>query len=952
MKKLLFSLLLSFVAVSSTFAAVGKQVPVRKVAKAMLAAPTQNGASWSESFEDCDESDMFWLPEGWTAKRTPEYVNPEEPHTWAVIRQMSLFYPEPVDGTHYATCYYNDDAYQDEWLYTPELTPKQGEYFTYFVTLQPYFLFDTEKYDTETGVMSEYVSTADLRLHVSVDGGEWQMVNSLYDLYKDEDIQKIYEEAFYGYVSNRKMFVDMAEYVGHSVRFGFQYVGQGGSSMYLDDLRLAPLTLTAGYKAPAQAMYFGMTPDFKQPSSYLFLPQQTDLVWTNTSSLEAVSFDWTYSGTTNYNEKLHSTNPSLTTNYASYVPRAEQVTGSENTVDVPLLAVVGVDGQTATYAHPAQKMVIGGKAEVFDGTETMHTGATYCDPAKGYNILTNADGVPYFGVGEGNKELWTRLFGTEAWVTGMGVMVSEPQTPWTMRGLHIQGIGNITKAKKLSVAVRKFNVYGSVDEEPIATAVIDLDNIVEEPYEEGENGVNIYTLPFLFPDPVTIDSDVIITLEGLTKAASWFAPLQTAEFETTDVEASHAIFVYSYNDNYGVQTGMNYVSNLSLMSESGDVVPCATNFFFNFDIAYGDCDDWGHIDIEPAGLEMPELTIAPNTIQVVDAEELVTAFADESESKPMNCAFYDEADEDNLTLYLCVGKLFDYDGQEFYSDVLYNTYNVKLTLPKSAVDAGEQVIDGTTIAAQYYDIIYKDRLVVATSGTVKVDKVGDHLYSVDIRMLDNSTGIAVGANYSHTETWLMRDYNVERPNPSQFELKKSGRVVTHHDILSCVVDQSNEDVPVFYLVDQENVKSVAEVQALPNDIYVRISMPAELMDGMMKGFSGWSNDDMTVTYKGIDYNHSGCQHDDTCYGGNVQVVEYDTDNNKVEINATIFTMILEDRCNMNLHYAGPFVVNDVSTCIKNVDADVDARLYNLQGQRIARPVKGIVISNGRKVLVR
>lgn len=943
-------MLLTFVVSLSATAGKGIQKPVRKTVKAAKAPASP---SWSESFEDCDESDMFWLPEGWTAKRTEAFANPAEPHTWAVIKQMSMFYPEPVDGTHYATCYYNDDAYQDEWLYTPELTPAQGEYFTYYVSLKPFFLYDISKYDEKNGTMSEYIPTADLRLHISVDGGEWQQLNSMYDLYLNEDINELYEVAHNGYVSNRKMFVDMAPYVGHSVRFGFQYVGQGGNSMYLDDLRLTPLSMTVGYDVPQGTMYLGMTPDFRQPSDYLFVPDNTELVWHNTSSLEAIAFDWTYVDGADYTKVNHSSASDLTTVYTGYVSADKQVTHTENIIDVPSLAVDGQAGLHDTYTHPAGKMLVGGKAEVFSNGERLQTGASYCNPKFGHDILTTRDGVPYFGVGEGNKALWTKLFGTEAEVTGMGVYVTEPAKPWTMRGLHIQGIGSIERPYKLTVAVRKFNVYGSVDEEPVATAVIDVDNIVEQ---DDPSGKKLYTLPFLFADPITIDKDVIITLEGLPKAATWFAPLQTKQYES-DIENSRAIFVYNYNDNYGMQTGMNYVSNLGVVDENGETMPCATNFFFNFDIAYGDCDDWGHVDVTVPGPEMPELTYADNTIVFVDAETLVSQFAEELPYKPLVCGFYDEATADRLTLYVCIGELYEYEGGPFYSDKVNDTYYIKLSMPAAFVDGKEHAIDNQEVTVDYYDLLSHSWVFHATEGKICVDKTGEHVYSVDVKALDAPACLAIGARYCRPDEWRFHDFNEVRPDSSEFAFTSGGRVMSHYDILSCVVDQSNPDIPVFYLADEEDLTTVAEVMELPDDEYVTISCPVELMDGLMKGFSGWSNDDLTVTYMGIDYNHSGCQHDDTCYGGNVAVLLYDTENNMVNINSKIFTMINYNKYNMTLHYEGPFSVDNVASGISTVETNInDGAVYNLAGQRInlksGSHGKQIVIKDGKKYLIR
>lgn len=956
-RSILLAVMASMVAVLS---AVAQSIPMQTVKQAVLKEKNfvrrSEAAmpSWKESFEDWDEQDMFWLPEGWTAKRTEAFVDTEDPHTWAVQKQLNIYYPAPVDGSYYMTCYYNDDAEQDEWIYSPAVTPKEGEFLTYFVTLRPFFLFDQQYFDRTSESFSQLVSTADLKLYVSVDGGEWQQMHSLFDLYKEENISELYELAHDGYLSNRKMFLDMAPYVGHQVRFAFRYHGMGGETLWLDDIELTKPSMTVGYKLPESKLYMGMTPDFKQPSTYIYLPDETPLTWMNTSSMEALTFDWSYVGTSNYTETSHSSDAVLTTTYTGYVPRTEQVTGEENIISVPTLSVSGVGGLTGSFTHPYAKMLIGGKAELRGANgEVQKTGASFCHPSKGTDVMIASNGAPFFGVGDGNKTLWTNIFGIEAEVTGVGMLVDKPLKAWKMRGLHIQGVGNITRPYRLSVSVHKFNVYGSVEDEPIATAVIDEANIVAQP--DPMTGLTMYTLPFIFEDVFTLDRDVIFMLDGLPQAATWFAPLQTAQYED-DVEDSHAIFKYNYADQGETYQGMNYVSNLGVYNEQGEPVACATNFFFNFDMAYGDCDDWGHVDIDVTGPEMPNITAADNTIVLVNAETLESLYGDGVPYKPLLCGFYDEKDDDLLTLYLCIGQLYEYEEGPFYSDKVNDTYYIRMTLPKSMVDGMEHAIGMDDIVVDYYDLLSHQWVFNATSGAVRVSQTADHVYEVDIKALDSHSFTALAARYCHTDAWRMHDYNEQRPDPSQFEFTKSGRVMDHHDILSCVVDQTNPDLPVFYFADEEGLTTVAEVKALDQKRYITIQCPTELMDGLMKGFSGWANDDLTISYMGLLYNHSNCQHDETCYGGNVAVLQYDTENNKLTINAKIFTMTQYNMYNMALHYEGGFSAEGGSTGVTNVNDDdndnddVRRGIFNLSGQRVSPSYKGIVIKDGKKVM--
>lgn len=948
-KKLLITLYLclaSFIGANAQVASA-KGVPVRKVMEASLDAPAPS-YSWKESFEGWNGQDIFWLPDGWSAKRTPDFMDKQDPHTWALSKQLNMYYPEPVDGQYYACCYYNDNDPQDEWLYSPELTPKQNDYLTYYVILDPVYLFDMQYYDEATDAFTQLAPSADLKLYISVEGGEWEQLNSMYDLYKDQNINVLIEQSHNGYIQQRKMFVDMAPYVGKKVKFGFRYHGQGGNSIWLDDIELTSISLKAQYNLPKGTMYFGMTPDFQQPANYLYMPDNATLTWRNSSSLEAQTFDWAYANTSNYSQIDHKTNVDLLTTYKNYVPRAQQVTGNENIAVLPSLTAYGVGGAEPSYTHPAEKMVIGGKAEYVADGVTYQTGASFCDPAKGYEIMTTATGVPYFGVGEGNRTLWTQLFGTETEVIGVGMYVKKPAKSWKVRGLHIQGIGDITRAYKLRVSVRQFDIYGSVEEEPIATAVIDVDNIV---VQDDPSGKKLYTLPFIFEDVLTVSRDVIITLDGLRDAATWFAPLQTAKYEES-TDDSHAIFEYVYADGDAQYKGLNYVSNLSTRDDSGKTVPCATNFYFNFDMAYGDCDDWGHIDVEVPGPDMPAIECADNTIKLIDAETGESLY-DEAEYKPLVCGFYDEADENDLTLYVCIGELYEYEGGPFYSDKVNDTYYIKVSLPKALADGEEHDVDGNDVIVEYYDMMTHSWLLYATKGTVSVKETAPHVYAVDVKALDALTSVALAARYVRSDEWRWRNFNETRPNPSQFDLTSGGRVMEHHDILSCVVDQSDAELPVFYLADEAGLTTVADVKALDSKKYVSIACPTSLMDGLMKGFSGWANDDLTVTYMGLRYNHSGCKNDETCYGGNVAVLEYDTENNYVNINSKIFTMTQYNMYNLTIHYEGDFAVDNYTAGIDEIASSqshdkTNAQPYNLQGQRVNGAQKGIIIVNGKK----
>lgn len=352
--------------------------------------------------------------------------------------------------------------------------------------------------------------------------------------------------------------------------------------------------------------------------------------------------------------------------------------------------------------------------------------------------------------------------------------------------------------------------------------------------------------------------------------------------------------------------------------------------------------------LSASAMAMPDFDYEDNTM-VLSAVNPKPG--DSPSTLPLRCGFYDESVNDRLTLYVVVGELYEIEGGAFYSDKLFDTRFIQVTIPSAQLGA-TATVDGEQVTVSYYDMMSDDWLLHAEEGWVSVSETAEHVYDVELQVSDNTHNLALGGHICHTDAWRWRDYNEVRPNPNQFELKYGGEVREHHDILSCLVDESNPDLPKFYLIDQPGITKLRQIRNLSDDQYVIIQMPPSLMDGMIKGFSGWSDDQLTVTYKGIDYNHSGCQNDETCYGGNVQMVTYDRDAHLIEINSTIYTMMAEDYSNLLLHYAGSFVVNGEQSGIDNIDMDPSASTYyNLQGQRVNRPESNrIVIRNGKKVI--
>lgn len=901
--------------------------------------------AWSESFEDWAGDDYFWLPEGWSRKATPEYMTPTNPHTWFVNKQSNEYVPAPIDGAVYAEILYND-APQDEWLYTCELHPQDGDWFQYYVIFRPFLLFDYSKYDYKTDTFSSYDVVCDLQTYVSVDGGEYQQLNSLAEEYKNVDVHEISEVYYNGFMTNKKLSFDFSAYAGHTVKVAFRYVATDGDSMWIDAMTLGKPSMTAGYNQPESALYLGMTRDFQQPVRSLYLPDSTPLTWSNTSSLEATDFVWTYPSATDYTQNSTATTADLTASFSSFVTETDAASVAHNTLQVPQLHANGIASLSADYTLPIPTMKVGGKAQAAVDGEIVRMGASTCNPDDGVDILMLA-GQPLFGYMKGAESLWPYIFGLSSDanlnLTAIANHFPKPEKPYAVRGVTVQCAGEISNPAFLKVSAYRRNIYGSLEETPEATAIIDVDNIYSEPLEPGSS-VMLYTLPFLFADPFEVNTALWYKIEGITNAFNLFIPLQTAEA----ADDAHGYFELEYTEG---GTSEKYIYNIGALTLEGK--DRRNSFFFNLDMAYGDHDDWGHIDIEQPQPEMPELNVEPNSMKMVNLLD-----EDDSRTLPMRCGFYEDDDPYLLTLYPCIGELYEYEEGPYYFADRYSTYHFCITIPRYMIGKTQEIGSDEDLTVRYYDVLAGKWLVdESTSGTVLVEQTGDHMYSVSLKVLDANTLYAVAANFTPTEAWRWHDYSDERPNPNEYKLVRGGKYSAVHAINSCVVDATDADLYKVYLCNSIGVTSVAAMESLPASAPkpVVLTFGKEMNNGEIWGFSRVKNEHhvASILYEGVLYDPYSTDID----GGNITPL-LSEDTRRITINSTIFgistIMFNGGYPNMSLHYEGMFVLESTTDGINDLSAPsrTAAPSFNLLGQRIDGQRPGIVIRNGKKYLVR
>ena len=150
-------------------------------------------------------------PAGWTQKIT------NSAHTWKKGNPSSHPFTE-IDPTNVysAICPYVAED-QDEWLISPAVKLPSGT-----ITLEFY-----------AGYNSTWLSNATVKLHISTDGGaSWTKLGEA------ENDGKAWEW--------RKVTVDLSEYAGQTIMLAWQYVGNDGDLMAIDNVELTQGTTGIG----------------------------------------------------------------------------------------------------------------------------------------------------------------------------------------------------------------------------------------------------------------------------------------------------------------------------------------------------------------------------------------------------------------------------------------------------------------------------------------------------------------------------------------------------------------------------------------------------------------------------------------------------------------------------------------------------------------------------------
>ena len=206
-----------------------------------------------EGFEGWD-SRTDWLPEGWTEQNTDEniFMLNEGAFTWHVSNREGTL-PHPPEGSCYAVVYYayatdengkkTEDLAQDEWMISPAIAVTENSTLSFYAGYSPLFLFDLNNENVDWGAMdfkTRKPSTT-LKIHVRSNGGEWVMLEDLYDEWAETPFDELFNNCFNAEFRNYSF--DLSEYAGTEVEVAFQFVGKYGNTMEIDSFNISSVQL-------------------------------------------------------------------------------------------------------------------------------------------------------------------------------------------------------------------------------------------------------------------------------------------------------------------------------------------------------------------------------------------------------------------------------------------------------------------------------------------------------------------------------------------------------------------------------------------------------------------------------------------------------------------------------------------------------------------------------------
>lgn len=518
-------------------------------AKIMKKAPRKaesvlpEGYALFESFEGWDGEDPEWTPNGWTVDIRG---NVEREESWTPCAPNSML-PSPADGTYYYGINYSDKQ-QDEWLISPEVEVAEGMSLSYWLYLDPTFLYSLDNVDWDTlEFIGDKVVAATLQIWVQPEGGEWVMLHDYADDYADlglTDLMVLTPSAM------EKKTESLAEYVGKKVKVALRYVGIDGNTMFIDAVGIGyPALEDISYMDPVSTLYWGFERGWNL--SYIDLaiahqPVYAPLTWTNMSWIDGATFSWEYCDPTTA-EIVTDDNQEMLT--VTYVPDYSTDSSKKNNLFYPpTLKATAPNTTPGSYTAPYAYFQAGGKAELTlnDGHEFKPTLLPFSFQNLGLAMVTVDDpqigdlAIPVFGHNANTNQYWLNysLNGEEAQegdyshLEGIANIFFASEAPLVVNGLTVHGFGQVDPEAEFTATIYGLDENMSSDfntfTEIAKTTIKGADIIAEDTGSMG-----YLAFPFDFDSPVVVQATAehpayVFMFSGFNSdKVEYFAPLQS-----------------------------------------------------------------------------------------------------------------------------------------------------------------------------------------------------------------------------------------------------------------------------------------------------------------------------------------------------------------------------------------------------------------------------------------
>lgn len=456
-----------------------------------------------EDFEGWDGTDENWLPEGWTMEHKSL---PESDRRWKMTKPIDRF--DLIDSKCLTFELFEQEV--DEWVITPEIKVESGMELSWATITSPYF-FDFQYFNSTTFQLDKYVIVNDMKVNVSVDGGEtWETVFShATDLM--ENAPSFF--AMFDYTV-RPFSVSLEEFVGSDILIGFQIVGREGNTTFLDDVRVGlPLTDTS-YTRPLSNLFLGLSDrDEYLPASIMVGPVFEPVKYTNTTPNKSAEFEWTYEDTDGKDKKSYVKDLQVTyaTDYTS------ESTTRNNLYAFPVLHGSSVSTAPNDFTYPGFYQA-GGRGEyerLYTDTgerEVVQLGLSIVDPMTEGTATYSDIAVPYFGYNQESDNFWSRYtFGNEYndqnWthLEKYANLFYSPDSPLVIDGIRTNAYGKISRDAVFTADIYFLNRSFEVEDTPRYSLTCTGDDItVIDRYSSSD----FISLNFKSDEPIVISKSV------------------------------------------------------------------------------------------------------------------------------------------------------------------------------------------------------------------------------------------------------------------------------------------------------------------------------------------------------------------------------------------------------------------------------------------------------------